>query len=429
MNHHLDWRLYAALAATTVVSVWWNRSRRTERFGEQGRHAVFLLFNLSLGLLFYPAAWLPWLLLTGVAGWAAARLLHTRAERRAANGVWLWPAVAFVTIILLVVKNHAWLEATLTTVGLNANVGGWRGFARAGLVAHLGISYVVLRLLSLLFDAARGRLTTPPSLLGVLNFLLFFPTLVAGPLDRYERFCGDVRRPAPLNAAALDRVLHRGMWGLFQKVVLADTLARWAFPVGAAAWGRLSTGAAWTALYAYAGQIYFDFAGYSLLAICAGRLWGVRVPENFDKPYLSRNITEFWRRWHISFSEWLRDYVFMPLGMTLMRGPLRGRSLAAGFYAAATTFLLCGLWHGTAAHYAVWGLYHGLWVFLHKAYLDVGVRKLPPKWWEWSRKRFFGRTTAVLATFHGVAFSWILFAAPDLSAAGHMFLKLFLLNP
>lgn len=436
MIQPLNWQLYACLAGTALLGAFWKRLPVAARLGENGRHGLLLAFSLALGAVFYPRAWLGWMVFGAFLCWVAAWALQSRTKKKPNAQALLWATVIVVAMSVLIIRERIWAATVWQWFGLTfgGNASTWENTLWSGIAAPLGVSYAGMRLISLLFDAGRGRLAAPPSLLGVLNFALFFPTFAAGPLDRFERFCEDVRRPAPLRPGIIDAIIYRGTWGLFQKVVLADALlAPYAFPASGSAnviyaWNNMPVGSAWIAFYAYAGLLYFDFAGYSCLAICAGRLWGVRVPENFDKPYLARNITEFWRRWHISLSEWLRDYIFMPLGMTLMRGSLRGRSLAAGFWAAITTFAVCGIWHGWADHYIVWGLYHGLWIFIHKAYLDIGMQKIPPAWWNWSRGRLFGKTTAILLTFHGVAISWVFFAAPNVSTASNMLKKIFFLS-
>jgi alginate O-acetyltransferase complex protein AlgI len=140
------------------------------------------------------------------------------------------------------------------------------------------------------------------------------------------------------------------------------------------------------------------------------------VPENFRHPYFARSITEFWRRWHITLSEWLRDYVFLPSGMAFSR-TFRGHSLLAGCLAALLAFSICGVWHGFEVHFLVWGLMHGIWVFAHKLYQDAARTTLPKAFVSFMRDNPAGHALCVLLTFHGVALTWVLFGAPDLCAA------------
>ncbi len=332
----------------------------------------------------------------------------------------LWISVLAMTATLFAARSEVfaqfWSASTQKIHRIGTNVSP---------AALIGTSYFVLRALALWFDAAKGKSGTV-ALPRVLTYLFFFPTFVSGPIDRYARFQQDVATSRPVNFNTVDEALWRGVLGLFKKVVLADTLIELCLPPGAEFLPRLnamSTGQTWLAFYAYAARIYLDFSGYSDVAIAVAMLLGVRVPENFNLPYLARNITDFWKRWHISLSEWLRDYVFLPLGVNFSRGIFKGKSLAAGCAAALIAFALCGLWHGLALNFLIWGLMHGVWVFAHKLYSDTGKRSFPG-WLTWSRGNPAATALAIALTFHGVAFTWIWFSAPDVHAAVAMISKM-----
>jgi alginate O-acetyltransferase complex protein AlgI len=270
-----------------------------------------------------------------------------------------------------------------------------------------------------LVDAHAGRLVPPgsdaarPAPLGTrlrhfLLFALFFPTLLAGPIKRFQSFGPPAPSPTEEDlAAGLSRILQ----GLLKKLLLADTLATVALRLQQPE--LVSPLGLWLGTYAYAGQIYLDFSGYSDLAIGTALLFGYRVPENFDWPYIATSLQDFWRRWHISLSSWIRDYLFIPLG-----GSRRSRLRVA--LNLLLVMALCGLWHGPAWHFVAWGLWHGA---------GLGLSRL------W-RQRFPAaehpglllRTLHWLLTFHFVCIGWVLFAAPSLRAAGIALARMFLVQ-
>jgi D-alanyl-lipoteichoic acid acyltransferase DltB (MBOAT superfamily) len=284
------------------------------------------------------------------------------------------------------------------------------------IVPLVGVSYFILRALSLVFESRKGKIPQSIGCLETLNYLLFFPTLISGPIDRFARFQQDLQHRQTMDSRAWDECLWRIVLGLFKKFVLANTLALYAISNQMTRFETLSTVEAWLAFYAWAGVLYLDFSGYCDVSISVGRLLGFRVCENFRMPYLSGNITEFWRRWHISLSEWLRDYVFLPVGMFLNRR-LKGHSLLAGCGAVLVTFTICGLWHGFEFRYLLWGILHGSLVFSHKLYQELVRTRFPKGWTEWTHQSLVWKTGCVFLTFHGVALSWIFFATPDVGSA------------
>jgi len=215
----------------------------------------------------------------------------------------------------------------------------------------LGISFFTFQGISYLVDIRRGIVPPQRSLLTFATFKAMFPPLIAGPIVRYAEIAGQLEQrhvlPEQLRAG-----VEAFCIGLAQKVLLANTLAGPVDTIFAADPARLSALAAWVGAVGYALQIYFDFCGYSNMAIGLGRMLGFELPQNFNLPYASRSLTEFWRRWHMTLSRWFRDYLYIPLGGSRVSAP---RVYANLF----TVFLLCGLWHGASWNFAVWGLYHG----------------------------------------------------------------------
>ena len=269
----------------------------------------------------------------------------------------------------------------------------------------LGISFYTFETISYIVDVYSGRTKAVRNPLDYALFILFFPHLMAGPIVRAGHFLPQVQRPKRFS---WDRA-NLGVWlilrGLFLKAILADHLATIVEPVFAApaTYGSL---AIWLAVLGYAVQVYGDFAGYSDLAIGMAHLLDFRLPKNFDNPYLSASPAEFWRRWHISLSSWLRDYVFFTLGGS--RGGLRAtcRNLLL-------VMLVGGLWHGAAWTFVVWGLFHGLLLVAHRA-----IR------WPAFLARPVCRPLCVAGTFLLVCLGWVLFRSPTFAGAGVMLARM-----
>lgn len=268
------------------------------------------------------------------------------------------------------------------------------------LVAPLAISFFTFEFVHYLVDERRGTIK-PHGLGEFLAFVLFFPTMVAGPIKRFQDFV------PKLVAARFD---WGDLWvggsrivqGWSKKSIVADSLDLWVLPLQSLGGIETATpGTLWTALLAYAIKIYADFSGYSDMAIGSARLFGIRVPENFDYPYLQPSIAAFWRHWHISLSRWITDYVYVGLGGS-RRG--RGRTLLNLVLALTAS----GIWHGAEWHFLVWGLYHGLLLAGHRLWREVAKPRLPvlplPPW--------LARGLATGLTFGCVTLGWALFVMP-----------------
>ncbi|MFT7676182.1 MAG: alginate O-acetyltransferase complex protein AlgI [Planctomycetota bacterium] len=262
-------------------------------------------------------------------------------------------------------------------------------------VLPVGISFYTFQTLSYTVDVYRG--TTPPvaRFRDFMCYVAMFPQLVAGPIVRYNTVADQLANRTHTRSKFFQGVLAFQA-GLAKKVLIADVLAG----VADRAFGadQLTTMDAWAGSLAYTFQIYFDFSGYSDMAIGLGLMIGFRLPINFDSPYHSRSITEFWRRWHVSLSTFLRDYLYLPLGGN-RKGPLRT------YVNLATVMLLGGLWHGAAWTFLAWGAYQGFWLIVERL---AGKRSL------------YGSAPRVLqiaATFVLVIFGWVLFRASDMNSA------------
>ena len=327
---------------------------------------------------------------------------------------------AFVLLILLFIVLKVPYLATSVSMGLRRLNDQSTSLALAQDLRWLGFSYIAFRLLHTIRDRQSGRLPAV-SLSEYIIYIIFFPALTAGPIDRLERFIGDLRRPLALEASDLGEAGKRLMLGLFKKFALADVLAMVALNATNALQVR-SAGWAWVLLYMYAFQIYFDFSGYTDIAVGLGRLLGIKLPENFNTPYLKPNLTQFWNNWHMTLTQWFRAYFFNPVTRALRS---RKKSLPIPVIILITqlgTMVLIGLWHGVTVNFVVWGLWHGLGLFVHN------------RWSQLTRARFATLSSrwqavlngfGVLLTFNFVALGWVFFALPDLSISVHFLNILF----
>jgi alginate O-acetyltransferase complex protein AlgI len=284
-------------------------------------------------------------------------------------------------------------------------------------VLPLGISFYTFQMLSYLVDIFRGR-SAERSLWRYALYVSFFPKLVAGPIVRADGLLPQLRRARRFDAERFMAGLDLLALGFFKKIVLADNLATWSDLVFASPSETGSVGV-WVGVLAYAGQIYCDFSGYTDIARGAGRLLGVELPENFRLPYMSGSVREFWGRWHITLSSWLRDYLYIPLG-----GNRRGRTRR--YVNLMVTMVLGGLWHGASLNFVAWGLFHGLLLWIHG--LWRGLRGQGPRRAAWSRTRAY-RWVSLGLTFLAVCLAWVLFRAETLVEAGQVFAGLVAMRP
>jgi D-alanyl-lipoteichoic acid acyltransferase DltB (MBOAT superfamily) len=279
-------------------------------------------------------------------------------------------------------------------------------------IRWLGFSYIAFRLIHTLQDSLKGR-TPIISLQEYITFILFYPALTAGPIDRLERFIKDLRAPFIWKNADWDFIVKRLTLGLLKKFILADSLALIALSPQNAHQIQVSTWA-WVLLYAYTLQIYLDFSGYTDLALALARLAGVRLPENFNQPYSKPNLTQFWNNWHMSLTQWFRAYVFNPLTRAL-----RGTSLPVWSIILLTqivTMVLIGLWHGITLNFIIWGLWHGLGLFVHNRWQDA-LRVRVSEWASTYLSQKIINFSGVVLTFHFVALGWVWFVLPTPSMA------------
>ncbi|MBQ9044488.1 MAG: MBOAT family protein [Oscillospiraceae bacterium] len=275
-------------------------------------------------------------------------------------------------------------------------------------VLPIGISFYTFQILSYNIDLYRGRVSLQRRYLRLLLYVSFFPQLIAGPIVRYETVERELtaRRESWNDAGA---GIRRFIRGLAKKVLIANSAARIAEIVYAGDPAVFGTGAYWLAAVCYTLQIYYDFSGYSDMAIGLGRLFGFHFPENFNYPYVSRSITEFWRRWHISLSTWFRDYVYIPLGGNRVSRVKWVRNILI-------VWALTGLWHGAAWNFVLWGLYYAALLLLEKAIPERVLARVPGvlRW---------------LITMVLVTLGWVLFERTSMSELGFALQSLFVFRP
>jgi alginate O-acetyltransferase complex protein AlgI len=306
-------------------------------------------------------------------------------------------------------KRRRWLTASLVvSLGtlayfkyLNFFIGSVNGVfnAHVGLlsvVLPVGISFIVFEVISYAIDVFRGDTEVADSFWDFALLVAFFPHLVAGPILKPKQFLPQTKIPIRVTWAGLNAGGQQFLVGLIKKTLVADRVA----PVVNDVFAHplvFSSATVWMGVLAYAIQIYCDFSGYTDMAIGSARCLGFDLPPNFNLPYLSRNITDFWRRWHISLSTWLREYLYIPLG-----GNRKGRTRQ--YINLFMVMLLGGLWHGASWNFVIWGGLHGVGLAIHKLCMDrkIGL-PIPAR---------FAEALSVLVTFLFVITLWVPFRAP-----------------
>ncbi|MGO4380689.1 MBOAT family protein [Pseudoduganella sp. RAF19] len=354
---------------------------------------------LALASLFFYGWWdvryVPLLLASVLVNYGSSLCIRHRQGR--ARQLWLTAAVTFNLLLLGYYKYADFFLSSYA--GLTG-----QPLAALHVVLPIGISFFTFTQIAFLVDTARG-LVSESRFLHFLLFVTYFPHLIAGPVLHHKEMMpqfADARNGIPC-AANFSVGLSIFFIGLAKKVLIADSLA----PHANALFTQLDAPTflvAWGGVLAYAFQLYFDFSGYSDMAIGLSRLFGVRLPLNFNSPYKATNIIDFWRRWHMTLSRFLRDYLYLPLGGN-RRGPIRR------FANLMITMLLGGLWHGAGWTFVLWGALHGVYLVINHAWLALATRigwPLRSTWWRYS---------AGVLTFAAVCVAWVFFRAPDLNGA------------
>jgi alginate O-acetyltransferase complex protein AlgI len=280
----------------------------------------------------------------------------------------------------------------------------YQGLDSLNIILPLGISFFTFQQMSLLWDTYRNPENKKIRFLETALYISFFPQLIAGPIVRYKDIIQQIRDRKE-NLSLMQSGIRRFILGLFKKVIFANTCAVIADNIMDMNIDNLSSPVAWLGIIAYSFQIYFDFSGYSDMAIGLGRIFGFRILENFNFPYISKSIQEFWRRWHISLSTWFRDYVYIPLG-----GNRKG--IKRTYINLLIVFLLTGFWHGATWSFVFWGAFHGLFLIIERIGFKKILGRIP---------NFFSWTYTILVVIIG----WVFFRIEYLPDAFQYVGKLF----
>ena len=278
-------------------------------------------------------------------------------------------------------------------------------------VIPVGISFYTFRSISYLVSVKRGEVKPERSFVNLAVYISLFPQLIAGPIDRYRNLISQIINPS-LTVDRFSSGVKRFIIGLGKKVLIATPLAMVADGIFATPVDQLNAPLAWLGAVAYTLQIYYDFSGYTDMAIGVGKLMGMDCSENFNFPYVATSVKDFWKRWHITLSSWLRDYLFLPLAFNRSRKMSENQYFHLKtdhwiyIYATVITFLLCGFWHGAAWTFILWGFLHGMMLVFEQ----LGLGK-------WLKRRF--RLLQHLYLLFFLIFSWVLFRSPSIPDAVH----------
>lgn len=293
--------------------------------------------------------------------------------------------VAAVVINLLLLGYFKYANFTISTI--NSLTGA--GIAAIKLALPIGISFYTFQSLSYVIDVYRGDTKVQKNILDFGTYVTLFPQLIAGPIVRYRTVAEEMQGRVE-NRADFARGISRFIFGLGKKVLLANNAGLLWDSVNALTASEMSVGSFWLGILAYTFQIYFDFSGYSDMAIGMGLMFGFHFDENFNYPYMAKSITEFWRRWHISLSTWFKEYVYIPLG-----GNRAG--LAKQIRNIVIVWMLTGFWHGASWNFVAWGLYYGVILIFEKVFLLKIIEKMP-------------KVVRHLYTMFLVIIGWVLFS-------------------
>jgi alginate O-acetyltransferase complex protein AlgI len=365
-------------------------------------------FIVLTGSIFYAysvPAYLILVVLLGLLTYVIAKTM-LRTQQVDHRKMLLISGIVIVTGVLLWFKYSKMLAITVDEVA-NRDI-----IPVPSIIVPLAISFFTFEFVHVLVDVYLGKIKSL-DLLNFAVFTMFFPTLVAGPIKRYQSFAPQIRTIQEPPAAFFLLNFYRIAMGVAKKNLIADSMTVFTQPIltPQPLYGTLDY---WVAIFAYAAKIYFDFSGYSDIAIGLAGMLGLEIPENFSRPYHTANISEFWRHWHMSLSTWIRDYIFIPLGGS------RGAPVIVVFN-LLVAMALAGLWHGANWTFVLWGLWHGMGLAAHRAWSALVV----PRFAVLANPGKFVRSVSVATTFSYVCIGWLLFAAPSVGNAYHAFVGLF----
>ena len=392
---------------------------------------IFLLYFLPLFLICYfacPRKWRNYIILVFsivfyayggpdfilfLLGATTATYFLVKAmckTEKAGTKKWLCAAAIVINLGLLVYFKYA--NFLVDNVNAIVSLFHGKGIHLAKIVLPIGISFFTFQSITYVLDTYRGQVKPMDKLTDYIVYIMMFPQLIAGPIVKY----GDVEQQLRNRESPPEECLqgfYRFVIGLSKKVLIADVIAVQADACFGGDLATLDMGTAWIGSLAYTMQLYFDFSGYSDMAIGLGRIMGFKFPENFNNPYTSKSITEFWRRWHMTLGSFIMNYLYIPLG-----GNRRGKGRT--YLNLWICFLLSGLWHGAAWTFVLWGAYHGLFIVIEKI---LNNRKKPT-----FHLSPFTSYLSILFTFLIVNFGWVLFRADSIGRAFDYYKAMFSFN-
>ena len=363
------------------------------------RNYVILLFSVVFYAYGAPD-FIFWLLGSTIANFFLVKLMH-KTEKKSLKKLYCGLAIS-VSLGLLVYYKYA--NFLIDNLNALISVFGANPIRMAKVLLPIGISFFTFQSITYVIDTYRGNNAPMDKLSDYIVYIMMFPQLIAGPIVRYCDIEGEIRHREYSSSECLHG-LFRFVIGLSKKVLIADVIGAKVDQMLATSLSSMDTGTAWITIAAYTMQLYFDFAGYSDMAIGLGRIMGFHFPENFDNPYNSASITEFWRRWHITLGAFMRNYLYIPLGGNRC-------SKRRMYFNLWVVFLLSGLWHGASWNFVIWGAYHGLWLVLER----MGLKKFYER---------IGKVPSVLITFVIAMVGWALFRIEDLGEAFTFISRLF----
>lgn len=324
-------------------------------------------------------------------GNAIAHSIHERSKY--ASKLTAFGVILGVVLLLYFKYLNFFIEGfanLFSLIGLQTN------YSTFKIVLPFGISFFTFKLISYLVEIRRGNISTATDFITFATYIAFFPTIMSGPIDRPNTFIPQLYHRRLINFGHVSEGLKRVLWGMFTKLCIADVLVSYTDAV----FNNLSEHNISSILFAtvlYSFQIYADFNGYSNMAIGVAQIMGIKVSENFNRPYFADSVTDFWRKWHITLSSWIRDYIYIPLG-----GNRKGKNRMYINQMVAMT--LCGMWHGAALNFMVWGFLHGIALCAHKLW-SQSILKHSRKY----HPEGLRRAVSIILTFIIVSLAWQLF--------------------
>jgi len=329
------------------------------------RRNVFLLFA---SLIFY--AWgerlyLLIMLVSIVVNYSGG-LLIDRYRGPLRSRVYLSAAIVLNIGLLAFFKYGNFLVNNLNSI---FQVFGIHQLFLAPIHLPIGISFFTFQALSYVIDVFRSSVPAERNIINLGLYISLFPQLIAGPIVRFSHIANEIVQ-RDLTKEDFAEGIRRFVFGLGKKILIANSVGLAADQIFSLPTGELTTGLSWLGVICYSLQIYFDFSGYSDMAIGLGRMFGFHILENFNYPYVSRSLREFWKRWHISLSTWFRDYLYIPLGGN------RG-ALSRTYFNLVIVFFLCGLWHGASWNFVIWGLFHGVFLATERSFVGRALKVFP----------------------------------------------------